>query len=78
MDLAPYKGFLIEAAPYQLADSGEFTLNISIFHHTGDAVNIRNFSVGNTFKTEEAIQHCIEFGWQIIDGEIQNCTVNDL
>ena len=78
-DSAPYKGYLIRAAPYRLADSGEFTVNISISHDTGNAVNIRNFSASNTFKTkEEAIYHCIEFGRQIIDGKFDNCTVNDL
>lgn len=79
VDSAYYKGYLIQAAPYQLADSGEFTMDISIFHDTGDALNIRNFSAANTFKTEqEAIQNCIEFGRQIIDGKVENCTVTDL
>jgi hypothetical protein len=79
MDSVPYKGYLIQAAPHRLADSGEFTINISILHDTGGAVNIRNFSAGNTFKTEqEAIYHCIEFGRQIIDGKFENCTVSDL
>lgn len=79
MDSLFYKGYRIQAAPYQLADSGEFTVNISIWHNTGRAVNIRNFSAANTFKTkEEAIQHCINFGRQIIDGKFENCTVTDL
>jgi hypothetical protein len=79
MNSAPYKGYLIRAAPYRLADSGEFTININIWNDTGDAFNIRNFGAGNTFKTEqEAIHHCIEFGRQIIDGKIENCTVSDL
>ncbi len=79
MDSVPYKSYLIQPTPYKLAESGEFTLNLSICHDTGSAVNIRNFSAANTFKTEqEAIQHCIEFGRQIIDGKIENCTVADL
>lgn len=79
MDSAPYKGYLIQAAPYQLADSGEFTININILHDTGTAVNSRNFGASNAFKTEqEAIRHCMEFGRQVIDGEIENCTVRDL
>lgn len=74
-----YKGYRIQAAPYKLAESGEFTVNISIWHDTGIAVNIRNFSAANTFKTkEEAIQHCINFGRQIIDGKFGNCSVADL
>ena len=79
MDSAPYKGYLVQAEPYQLADSGEWTINISIRHDTGSAVNIRNFSAANTFKTKkEAIQHCINFGRQIIDGKFEDCTVTDL
>lgn len=79
MDSVPYKGYLIQAAPYQLADSSEWTINISIWHDTGTAINIHNFSAANTFKTkEEAIQHCINFGRQIIDGKFENCTVTDL
>ncbi len=79
IDSVPYKGYLIQAAPYQLADSGEWTINISIWHDTGSAVNIRNFSAANTFKTkEEAVQHCINFGRQIIDGKSEDCTVTDL
>ena len=79
MDSVSYKGYLIQAAPYQLADSGEWTINISIWHDTGSAINIRNFSAANTFKTkEEAFQHCINFGRQIIDGKFENCTVTDL
>jgi predicted nucleic acid-binding protein len=79
IDSVPYKCYLIQAAPYQLADSGEWTINISIWHDTGSAVNIRNFSAANTFnKKEEAIQHCIIFGRQIIDGKFEDCTVTDL
>jgi hypothetical protein len=79
IDAVPYKGYLIQAAPYRLAESGEFTINIRIMHDTGNAVNIRNFGASNTFKTkEEAIYHCIEFGRQIIDGKFENCAVSDL
>lgn len=79
MDSAPYKGYFIQAAPYRLVDSGEFTINIHISRDTRNAVNIRNFNAGNTFKTEEeAIYHCIEFGRQVIDGKFENCSVNDL
>lgn len=79
MDAVRYKGFLIQATPYQLADSGEFTINISILHDSGSAITSRNFSASNTLKTkQEAIQHCVEFGPQIIDGKVKNCTVTDL
>jgi hypothetical protein len=39
----------------------------------------RQFSAGNTFKTEEeAVSHCINFGKNIIDGQSSSCTVTDL
>lgn len=75
----PYKGYVIEAAPYQLSNSREWIIKICIQHNIGDKIISRNFSAANTFKTkEEATQHCIDFGKRIIDGEIENCTVTDL
>lgn len=79
MKAVPYKGYVIEATPYQLSDSMEWTINIYIRRDTGEQITFRNFSATNTFKTkDEAIQHCIDFGRRIIDGEISNCTVSDL
>ena len=79
MTSVPYKGYVIDAAPYKLAESKGWSINIYIRHDTGDAINTKNFSAANIFATqEEAIQHCIDFGRRIIDGEIENCTVNDL
>ncbi len=79
MTSVPYKGYIIDAAPYKLAESKGWSINIHIMHDTGDAINTKNFSAANIFATqEEAIQHCIEFGRRIIDGEIENCTVDDL
>lgn len=79
MHPVPYKGCVIQAVPYQLADSGEFRIKINILHDSGGTVNIRNVSDTNTYKTkQEAIQHCIELGRQIIDERVENCTVTDL
>lgn len=79
MDSAPYKNYLIQATPFQLADSGAWTIDISILHESCGIINIRNFSAADTFKTEqEAIQHCIEFGRQIIDGKVKYRLVDDL
>jgi hypothetical protein len=73
MDKMSYNGYEIMAVPYQLADSGEWAVNI-IMHHS-DQVASRQFSASNTFKTrQEAIQHCFAFGQQIIDGKSENCT----
>ena len=79
MSEIPYKGYLIHPAPLQLRDSEEWTIEICISKHRDDSVTERKYSAGNTFKTEEeAIQHCIDFGKQIIDGDSENCTVTDL
>jgi hypothetical protein len=79
MDAVSYKGYEIRAAPYQLADTGEWTINIHIFHDRGDEMRSRQFSAGNCFKTqEEAVDHCFNFGRQIIDGKSENCTVDGL
>ena len=79
MSKTSYKGYLIHPTPHQLRDSGEWTMELCISKHTGDAVTEKKFYAGNKFKTEEkAIQHCINFGRQIIDGESDNCTVTDL
>lgn len=72
----PYKGYIIEANPHQLADSGRWTLNITIERHEGNQVVERSFSAAaNLFDTEEeAVQHGIDFGRQIIDGQAPGCT----
>lgn len=79
MRSVPYKGYTIDAAPYKLADSKGWSINIYIRRDTGDSINTANFSAANIFETEEeAIKHCIDFGCRIIDGEIENCSVRDL
>lgn len=79
MDVVQYKGFEIQASPYQLADSGEWKVNLRIFRHRESESRSRNFSAGNSYKTrEEAIAHCFQYGKQIIDGQSANCSVADL
>ena len=79
MDDITYNGYEIRAMPYQLADTKEWTVNISILKHRSDQVASRQFSASNTFKSrDEAVKHCFSFGRQIIDGKSENCTVADL
>jgi len=79
MEKVPYKGYLIHPTPLQATTSGEWTMDLCISKHRDDSVTERKFSAGNTFKTEkEAVQHCINFGMQIIDGKSEDCTVADL
>lgn len=79
MDGFHYKGYVIQAVPYQLAKDKKWTININIWKEKGSSVTERNFSASNTFiDKDEAIQHCYHFGKQIIDGELKGMTVSDL
>lgn len=79
MESLKYKGYEIRAAPYQLADSGEWTVDILIVRDTGPEITHKKFGAGNRYKTkEEAVQHCFNFGKQIIDGKVKDCSVADL
>ena len=79
MDKISYKKFLIEAVPYQLAESGEWAMQVNIWRDRGSHTNGKPFYAKNTFKTKkEAIAHCLAIGRQIIDGTIKNCHIDDL
>ncbi len=79
MDVIQYEGFEIHAAPYHLADSEEWQINLHIFRHRESESKSRNFSAANSYKTrEKAVKHCFQFGKQIIDGQSANCSVADL
>ncbi len=74
MERVEYKGYVIEANPDELADGGRWTTNITIERHDGEGVMADPFSAANTFDTkEEATAHCINFGRQIIDGQVSGC-----
>jgi len=78
MQKIPYKGYVICPAPLQLADTSQWTIELYISRENDDEIAGRKFSAGNTFPTEQqAIQHCVDFGKQIIDGQSE-CTVEDL
>lgn len=79
MDVVAYKEFEIKASPYNLAESGDWSLNMYIIHHKAGETREKNFSTAQTFKTrDEAVSHCHNFGRQIIDGQVPGCTVADL
>ena len=78
-DRVRYKDFEIEASPYQLADSKKWMLSICIWKHKGYESVSQPFSTANTYDSkEEAIKHCFHLGKKIIDGEIENCSVDNL
>jgi hypothetical protein len=64
----PYKGYIIEARPEKLIESGRWSTNIVIYSHQDGTMSDELFVAPNTFQTEEeAIEHCFNFGKQIID-----------
>jgi hypothetical protein len=74
MKRVKYKGFVVEAQPLPLV-GGRWDLRVFIERHTGDSVLVTQYSAANTFSTEqEAAQHCIAFGQQIINGNVTGCT----
>jgi hypothetical protein len=79
MNKIPYKGYLIRPASFHLVDTDRWNIELYISKDRGSEITERKFSASDTFKTqEEAIQHCVNFGKQIIDGKSENCTVGDL
>ena len=76
-----YEGYEIDSATQQITESGEWTLRVSITKHR-DSKGITNqqfFDAATTFSSkEEADIQSIEFGKKIINGEVVDCSVNDL
>ncbi len=68
MDTVSYKGYDISPAPRELADVGEWSLEVYISGDEDGSARRMKFFAANTFPTkEEAIQHCYEFAKRIID-----------
>jgi len=75
MERVQYEGYEIEVRTGQLQDDGRWTLDINIWRDSGSETVVTPFSSSTTFATrDEAVQHCINFGRQIIDGKIPGCT----
>ncbi len=75
MPVTPLRPYVIEASPKQLRDSGRWTLEVPLWRDSGDAVTVCPFYGSDTFETrDEAVQHCFNYGRQIIDGKVPNCT----
>ena len=70
-----YKGFAITARTFQLRSSGRWTLDLLIGRHGG----LRAFSRPITYPTEQAaILGCCRFAQRIIDGQVRDCSVDEL
>lgn len=71
MSIVSYKGYVLQPAPYRLAESGRWVVKVYIEIHDIGRITVKNFTAHeSTFATEEeAIPHCLEFGRRIIDGK---------
>lgn len=70
-----YKGFSITTRTFQVRGSGRWTLDILIGRHNA----LRAFSRPITYPTESDAQAgCCRFAQRIIDGQVRDCSVDDL
>ena len=68
-----YMGWEIEAVPKLLVDIGEWTGEIVIMKGRGPETKIEEHHAERSFRTKaEAIQHCFNYGRQIIEGKVQD------
>ena len=75
----PYRGFQIEEHTYQLAESREWAGKIQIWRANSLNIVGKPFIIGNTFASKnEAVLHAFNFGKQVIDGQVDGCSVEDL
>ena len=75
MDKATYEGYVIHARPQQLARDGRWSTNLQIWRDDGRALTLVPYSAANTYDSkEEATWHSLNFGRQIIDGEVPGCS----
>ena len=73
-----YKDYEVHAASLLLS-SGEWSLEVHITSKRDDEIQTKPFKGSDTFFSEvEAIRHCLDFGKRIIDGEVEDCSVEDL
>jgi len=78
MNEITYKGFTILARPAESHD-GTWSTDISIVAHGEKGHKGRDFAPLKTFPTEEeAIEYSLQYGRDIIDGNVEGSTVEGL
>ena len=76
MEQIEYKGFKLQAKPEYENFSRRWQIRVLISRNTGFTATAKSFSASNTYATEqEAMQHSINYGKQIIDGQIAGITM---
>ncbi len=75
MSTVRYRGFDIMSRPYELAETGEWTVDLIIQRND----RFRTFSVNERYATvEEADAQCVGLGRRIIDGRVKGWSVDSL
>ena len=79
MDYKHYKGYLIKADPLQLSEENDqWTINIYISSDRAAIVSEKHFQAEGLYdRKQEAVQHCFNFGMQVIDGQVPDCSIKD-
>ncbi len=78
MERIDYKGYVIQAAPYRLAESKHWTVNLYIEKHD-HRVKVRKFLAEISYPERyQAVDHCVNLGRQIIDGEAEGFSLDGL
>ena len=75
MSTVRYRGFDIMSRPYELAETGEWTVDLIIRRNE----RFRTFSVNERYATvEEADAQCVGLGRRIIDNRVKGWSVDAL
>lgn len=78
MTILLYKDYEIDAIAEQLADSAGWRSLVNIYAHMGDRNTDKPFETPEIHETqEEAIRFGLNFGKQIIDGELKGYSIED-
>ncbi len=78
MRRSPYKDYEVHAASL-LLPSGEWSLEAHITAQRGDETQTKPFTGSDSFFSEvEDIRHFLDLGKRIIDGEVEDCAVEDI
>ena len=77
-EIKQYKKYVIEAQPQKLS-SGRWANYLRISLERPGGPSVRPFEDVKKFGTRiDAVKHCFRYAQQIIDGEIEGLTVQDL
>ena len=79
MTIMIYKGYEIEATAEQLDDNTGWSVSVRIYAHDGRHNSGKVFKLSEKhINQNEAIKHGLILGQRIIDGVVEDCSIEDL